>query len=424
MIICDKGGYSFGLDFVIELQYDLRLRPNLKNTMPRTTRFIAFYDTTLRDGEQTPNVSFSPEAKLRLARQLETLGMDVIEVGFPAASQQEFEAVQRVSAETRGCQVAALARAVSTDIETTAAALSRAVSPRLSIVVPISDRHLRHSLKWERKQAEEKIFSSVEQAKRLTGEVEFIATDATRTEYAHCRAALWAAASAGADVVVVADTVGVALPDEFGDLISRLIEDLTPEFPDLIIGAHYHNDFGMAVANSLSALRAGAGQVEGTINGLGERAGNTALEEVAMLLRYHEEKLALLSNIQTEEILATSQLVVESSEVPVQPNKALVGRNAFLHAAGMHQQAVLNDPLTFEPFDHRLVGVHMQLDDRIVFGKFLGRNGLKHLLEHDGIKLDDAQIDPLVQQIRRAIEQKQTISRRMLHEMARDLTIH
>jgi 2-isopropylmalate synthase len=382
---------------------------------------VIIYDTTLRDGEQTPTVHFTPDQKLILAYQLQKLGIDVIEVGFPAASDSEMESVQKVAAVIRNSTLAALARSRIDDVEKTAKALEKANKPRISIVLPVSDRHLKHSLNISRATGEQWIDRAVRRARELCDDIEFIATDATRTDYNPVLSALRVAASAGAQTVVVADTVGVALPHRFGKQIERLVTDLSKEFPEVKVGVHCHNDFGLATANSLSGILAGATQVEGTINGLGERAGNAALEEIAVLLRYHKKVFNRNCNIRTREILATSMIVSEYSNIGVQPNKALVGRHAFLHAAGMHQQAMLRDPLTFEPFDPEMVGSEAQLEDRIIFGKFLGRNGLKAILEQDGIKISEAKLDILVQRVREAISEQRTFLRKSLHEIVDSL---
>ncbi|RQV95739.1 2-isopropylmalate synthase [bacterium] len=382
---------------------------------------VLFYDTTLRDGEQTPYVHFTPDQKLILAYQLQKLGIDIIEVGFPAASEAEMESVQKVAAVIREARIAALARCRIDDVELAAKALGKAKKPRITIVLPISNRHLKHSLEIDRETAEEWIDKVVRHAKTLCDDIEFIATDATRTDYKQVLRAHSIAAAAGANTVVVADTVGVAIPHRFQRQIERLVTDLRSSYPKIQVGVHCHNDFGLATANSLSGLLAGATQVEGTINGLGERAGNAALEEIAVLLRYHKRVFQRRCHIHTREILATSLIVTEYSNVGVQPNKALVGRHAFLHAAGMHQQAMLRDPLTFEPFDPEILGSEAALEDRIIFGKFLGRNGLKAILEQDGIELSDEKLDALVQHVRKAISEQRTVLRESLHEIIQQL---
>ncbi|MBK6911617.1 MAG: 2-isopropylmalate synthase [bacterium] len=377
-------------------------------------RSILFYDTTLRDGEQTPFVVFSVEQKLALARQLAEMGLDVLEVGFPAASETEFKAVQLAAQEIKTSVIAGLARCRTGDIETTAKALDGADKARISIVLPISDRHLTASLKLTRTQAEDQIGEAIRFARTLADDIEYIATDATRTAEADLIRALDIAAQAGATTLVVADTVGCGLPDETKSLFGRLRQ----HFPEpLRLGIHCHDDFGLATANSVAALAGGADQVEGTLNGLGERAGNTALEEVAVILRYHEA-LGLSCRVNFARILETSRQVREVSGVVVQPNKALVGQNAFLHAAGMHQQAMLADPLTFEPFGPEWVGGTARLEDRIIFGKFLGKNGLKRLLATDGVELTELQLEQLVARIRGAIERREVVSRRTVLDWA------
>lgn len=378
-------------------------------------RPILFYDTTLRDGEQTPFVVFSVEQKLALARQLADLGLDILEIGFPAASDSEFMAVSRAAEELREPVIAGLARCRTADIDATAKALEKASKPRISIVLPISDRHLTASLRLSRKQAEDQIGEAVRHARKYVEDVEYIATDATRTSEPDLLGALDVAAQAGATTLVVADTVGCGLPEETKSLFARL---RTRFDRSVRLGIHCHNDLGLATANSVAALEGGADQVEGTVNGLGERAGNTALEEVAAILKYHES-LGLTSNVKFDKILETSRQVREISGVVVQPNKALVGQNAFLHAAGMHQQAMLADPLTFEPFGPEWVGGTASLEDRIVFGKFLGKNGLKRLLALDGLELEEAALEGLVGRIRQAIERREFVSRRTVLDWAK-----
>lgn len=380
------------------------------------SHYAKFYDTTLRDGEQTPFVVFSVEQKLQIARSLAELGIDIIEVGFPAAAESEAEAVRRCVAELKGPVIAGLARSRVADVEATAKALEKADKARISIVLPVSNRHLSASLKLSRFAAEEQIAEAVSHAKKFMDDVEFIATDATRTGVADLMSALRCAASAGATTLVIADTVGCGLPEG----IKALFQSLRKEFPAPIsLGIHCHNDFGLASANSIAALEGGADQVEGTINGLGERAGNTALEEVAMIINYHHSALGLHSGIKLDRIIDTSRLVRELSGVPIQPNKALVGQNAFLHAAGMHQQAMLADPLTFEPFGPEVVGGTASLEDRIIFGKFLGKNGLKRLLALDGVELTEPALEALVKRVRSAIERKETVTRRTMLDWAR-----
>ena len=379
-------------------------------------RTIQLYDTTLRDGEQTPFVVFSVEQKLTLARAIAEMGVDIIEVGFPAASESEQEAVRKVAQEVKSSVIAGLARCRTGDVDITAKALEAADKARISIVLPVSDRHLSASLRMTRPQAEESIATAVAHAKKYLDDVEFIATDATRTAESDLISALNSAVQSGATTLVVADTVGCGRPAE----IKSLFERIRSKFPkEVKLGIHCHNDFGLATANSVAALEGGADQVEGTINGLGERAGNTALEEVAMILKYHESSLNLATNIKLGRIIETSHLVREVSGVVVQPNKALVGQNAFLHAAGMHQQAMLADPLTFEPFGPEMVGGEAALEDRIIFGKFLGKNGLKKLLSLDGVELSDNELEALVGRIRAAIERRETVSRRKMLEWAR-----
>src|SRR6185503_1444642 len=297
---------------------------------------ITVFDTTLRDGEQSPGCSMNVQEKLRLAHQLDRLGADVIEAGFPIASEGDFAAVQAIAATIRRPIIAALARACAPDIERAWQALKGAARPRIHVFLATSDIHLQYKLKISRQQCLEQALDSVQMAKSLCADVEFSPEDATRTDHEFLYAVLNAVVEAGATTLNIPDTVGYSMPAEFGELIQS-IRQRVRGIEKLVISAHCHNDLGLAVANSLAAIAAGARQVECTINGIGERAGNASLEEIVMTMRVHADKYPYETQIATEQLYPTSQMLEEITGISVQPNKAIIGRNAFAHEAGIHQ---------------------------------------------------------------------------------------
>ncbi|MGH9746860.1 MAG: 2-isopropylmalate synthase [Candidatus Acidiferrales bacterium] len=341
---------------------------------------VHIFDTTLRDGEQSPGFSMHREEKLRLSRQLEQLGVDVIEAGFPIASPGDLEAVRAVAGEIRNCRVAALARARQEDVDAALRALEPAVKPRLHIFLATSDLHLKHKLRIERGEALEQVSQMVRFGCAHTEEVEFSAEDASRSDIDYLCDVAQAAAEAGAKVINLPDTVGYATPEEYAEMFfwvrSRLIAH-----PHIIFSAHCHNDLGLAVANSLAAIAAGARQVECTINGIGERAGNASLEEIAVALHVRQSRIRATTNIRLEKIYSTSRLLTAITGVSVPPNKAVVGANAFAHEAGIHQDGILKNPLTYEIILPEKVGVPSR---RLVLGKHSGRNALRARLAELG----------------------------------------
>jgi len=295
----------------------------------------------LRDGEQPPGVSLSPDEKLQIAKQLANLGVDVIEAGFPIASEGDFEAVRLIAKEVRGGPIiCALARAVDEDIDRAWQALEQAERPRIHTFIATSDIHLKHKLEMSREEALERAVRAVERAKRYCDDVEFSAEDASRSDPDYLCQVFAEVIKAGATVLNIPDTVGYALPEEFYNLVRTVIERV-PGIERVVVSVHCHNDLGLAVANSLAAIRAGARQVECTINGIGERAGNAALEEVVMALHARRDQFGLETGINTREIYRTSKLVESLTGMHVQPNKAIVGKNAFAHSSGIHQHGVL-----------------------------------------------------------------------------------
>ncbi len=341
---------------------------------------VQFFDTTLRDGEQSPGFSMNVEEKLRLARQLEQLGVDIIEAGFPIASRGDLEAVRAVAREIRSCRVAALARAKREDVDAALEALEPAPQPRLHVFLATSDLHLRYKLRTTREQALEAIRSMVRYGRQRCPEVEFSAEDASRSDVDFLCEALAAAADAGATILNIPDTVGYAVPEEYANLFYRVREHLG-DAPGVTLSAHCHNDLGQAVANSLAAVRAGARQVECTINGIGERAGNASLEEIAVALAVRQASFGVRTNVRLEQIYATSRLLSAITGVPVPPNKAVVGANAFAHEAGIHQDGIIKNPLTYEIISPEAVGVPSR---QLVLGKHSGRNALQLRLRELG----------------------------------------
>ncbi|MCX5896724.1 MAG: 2-isopropylmalate synthase, partial [Proteobacteria bacterium] len=329
---------------------------------------IKIFDTTLRDGEQSPGNTMNIQEKLRVARQLETLGVDIIEAGFPVASPGDFSAVQEIARTIKKCEVAGLARANDRDIDVAWDAIKGAKYPRIHTFISTSDIHLKYQLKKTRDEVLTLAVKSVKRARRYTPNVEFSAMDATRTDRDYLCAVLAEAIDAGAITVNIPDTVGYAVPDEFGALI-RYIREHVPNIAQAVISVHCHNDLGLAVANSLSAVANGARQVECTINGIGERAGNAAMEEIVMILRTRRDLFPIDSRIVTEKIYTTSRLITSITGVTVQPNKAVVGANAFAHESGIHQDGLLKEKITYEIMTPASIGL---AKSALVIGKHSG----------------------------------------------------
>jgi 2-isopropylmalate synthase len=350
---------------------------------------ITIFDTTLRDGEQSPGCSMNVQEKLRLARQLDQLGVDVIEAGFPIASDGDFEAVQKIAATVRRPIIAGLARACKSDIDRAWEALKDAAHPRIHVFLATSDIHLKYKLRITREQCLEQAREAVRHAKSLCADVEFSPEDATRTEVSFLCQVVEAAVAAGATTVNIPDTVGYSMPEEYGQLIRTLTEKV-PGIDKVTISTHCHNDLGLAVANSLAGVQNGALQVECTINGIGERAGNASLEEIAMAVRVRPDRYQYEHGIASEQLYPSSQMLAEITHVPVQPNKAITGRNAFAHEAGIHQDGVLKNPLTYEIMTPQSVGVP---DSKLVLGKHSGRHALGIRCEQLGHKFERRELD-------------------------------
>ncbi len=348
---------------------------------------VLIFDTTLRDGEQSPGCSMTVREKRRMAAALVDLGVDIIEAGFPIASDGDFESVRIIAGETRDVAVAGLARACPTDIMRAAAALEGAARPRIHTFIATSDNHLTYKLKKTRAQVLDDAVEAVRLSRRYVDDVEFSAEDAARTDIEYLSEVARAVVDAGASTVNIPDTVGYCTPDEFGGIVARIVADIGPE---AAVSVHCHNDLGLAVANSLAAVRAGARQVECTINGIGERAGNCALEEIVMILEVRRDRLPHRTGINTRHLFPASQLLSSLIAFGPQPNKSIVGRNAFAHEAGIHQDGFLKERTTYEIINPASVGVP---ESRLILGKHSGRHALRARLEQFGFALTAEQID-------------------------------
>jgi 2-isopropylmalate synthase len=335
---------------------------------------VRIFDTTLRDGEQSPGFSLTSEQKLEFARQLERLNVDVIEAGFPAASPDDFAAVQQIAREIKGRVVTGLARAVPEDIDILWDAVKVAETPRLHTFLSTSDIHLEKQFRMTREQGKERAVAMVARAKSYCSDVEFSPMDATRSDWDYLYEVIEAVIDAGATTINIADTVGYVMPDEFGELISGVWGKVR-NADKAVISVHCHDDLGMAVANSLAAIRAGARQVEGCINGIGERAGNASLEEVIMALRVRQDFYkGFDTQIDATQLCPTSEMLAEFTGQGPQPNKAIIGRNAFAHESGIHQDGVLKDTTTYEIMTPLSVG---RAESKLVMGKHSGRHALR-----------------------------------------------
>ncbi|MGO9438662.1 MAG: 2-isopropylmalate synthase [Terracidiphilus sp.] len=358
------------------------------------TERVMIFDTTLRDGEQSPGCSMTADEKLCMARQLDRLGVDVIEAGFPVSSEGDFHSVQLVAREIRRPVIAALARCCHADIERAWQALKAAAHPRIHTFLATSDIHLHYKLKLSRRECLEQARAAVGFAKSLCKDVEFSPEDATRSDPDFLCDVLRAVIEAGATTVNIPDTVGYAVPSEFADLI-HTIRRRVPGIEQITVSVHCHNDLGLAVANSLAAVSAGARQVECTINGIGERAGNASLEEFVMAMRVRPDRYPLRTAVVSEQLFPASQMLTEVTGVPVQPNKAIIGRNAFAHEAGIHQDGMIKNPLTYEIMTPQSVGVP---STRLVLGKHSGRHALGQRCEELGFRLERHELDQIYRQ--------------------------
>jgi len=366
---------------------------------------VKIFDTTLRDGEQSPGFSMNIEEKLQVARQLEKLRVDVIEAGFPVASDGDFEAVRAIAKTIKDCAVAGLARAENKDIDRAWEAVRDARDPLIHTFISTSDFHLKYQLRLSREAVLKKAIKAVKRAKSHTQNVEFSAMDATRTDWKYLAEVVGAAIDAGATTVNIPDTVGYAIPQEFGDLVQYLCENVH-NIGKAILSVHCHNDLGLAVANSLAAILRGARQVECAINGIGERAGNASLEELVMAIRTRKDFFHLTTRVISEQIYSASRLISHISGIPVQPNKAVVGSNAFAHESGIHQDGLLKEKITYEIMTPESIGVPQST---LVLGKHSGRHAFRDRLKKLGFDLTDEEINAVFKRFKDLADKKKEV---------------
>jgi 2-isopropylmalate synthase len=378
---------------------------------------IFIFDTTLRDGEQSPGAKLDPDSKLAIAGQLARLGVDVVEAGFPISSPGDFEACRRIAREVRQPAITALARAVRADIDAVWGAIREAEHPQIHIVLSVSDIHIGRKLGLTRAQVLQRGQEAVAYARSLCDDVEYSPEDAGRSDRDYLVETVEKMIDAGATVINIPDTTGYCLPHEFGGLIGYVLANVrNPQ--RALFSVHCHNDLGLATANTLAALLAGARRVECTVNGIGERAGNTSLEEIVMLLRTRQAALGLETAVDTTQIAPTSRMVSALTGIPVQPNKAIVGANAFAHASGIHQDGVLKDRLNYEIMRPEDVGLD---HSRIVLTARSGRHALKHRLDALGIPLPPERVEPAWQRFLSVADVKKEVTDEDLRALATDL---
>jgi 2-isopropylmalate synthase len=379
-----------------------------------TDQKIHIFDTTLRDGEQVPGCKLNTKEKIELALQLELLGVDIIEAGFPISSPGDFSSVEEISKVIKNATVCGLTRAVQKDIEVAAAALKHAVRPRIHTGIGSSDIHIQHKFNTTREDILERAAKATKIARNLVDDVEFFAEDAGRADNAFLAKLVETVIAAGATVVNIPDTTGYCLPHQYGEKIAYLYNNV-PNIDKAIISCHCHNDLGLATANSIAGAMNGARQIECTINGIGERAGNTSLEEVVMIIKQHSS-LGLYTNIKTELLNPISQLVSDTMRVPVQPNKAIVGANAFAHSSGIHQDGFLKESLTYEIITPEEVGAG---GSKIVLTARSGRSALAHRFQKIGYEFNRNDVDVLYEQFLHVADTKKEVEDADLHTLAK-----
>ena len=381
---------------------------------------VLVFDTTLRDGEQSPGCSMNLNEKLTIARQLQRLGVDVIEAGFPIASEGDFESVQAIAQQVRESRICGLARTGREDVERALAALDGAAMPRVHTFIATSDIHLEHKLRMTREQVLEEVDRAVRQARAHCDDVEFSAEDATRSDWSYLVEVFQVAIQAGASTLNVPDTVGYTQPEEYGALIRHLREHVDGA-DGVVFSVHCHNDLGLAVANSLAAVLAGARQVECTVNGIGERAGNTSMEEVVMAIQTRPDVYSgLTTGIVTREIYPSSRLLASTIGISVQPNKAIVGENAFAHEAGIHQDGVLKAPITYEIMTPQSIG---RASNELVLGKHSGRHAFRDRLAELGFELEGEAFQDAFRRFKDLADAKKTIFNEDLEAIASDAVL-
>ncbi|HEX2103951.1 MAG TPA: 2-isopropylmalate synthase [Solirubrobacteraceae bacterium] len=377
---------------------------------------VLIFDTTLRDGEQSPGISLNTAEKLEIAHQLARLGVDVIEAGFPIASPGDFEAVQAIAREVHGPVVAGLARAHAADVDRAWEAVREAERPRIHTFLSTSDIHIEHQLQSTREDVKGQARAAVAHARSLCDDVEFSPMDATRADVEFTAEVLQIAIDEGATTINVPDTVGYAMPHEYAAFLGRLYE-LVPGLHDVVLSVHCHDDLGLAVANSFAGVRAGARQVECAVNGIGERAGNASLEEIVMLLHTRREDIGLHTGIVTTELARTSRLISRLTGYPVQPNKAIVGRNAFAHESGIHQDGVLKERSTYEIMDAATVGNDA---NQIVLGKHSGRHALRQALHELGYQVEGQALNTAFKRFKDIADKKKQVTAMDLEALVTD----
>jgi 2-isopropylmalate synthase len=375
---------------------------------------VFIFDTTLRDGEQVPGCKLNTKEKIELALQLEDLGVDIIEAGFPISSPGDFESVAQISKIITNATVCGLSRAVQKDIEVAAGALKNAKRPRIHTGIGTSDFHIKSKFNATREEILARAVQAVKWAKNFVDDVEFYAEDAGRTDNDYLARVIEAVIAAGATTVNIPDTTGYCLPNQYGDKIAWLVNHV-PNIDKAVISCHCHNDLGLATANSIAGVVSGARQIECTINGLGERAGNTSLEEVVMVLKQHKQ-LGLYTNINTKKLNPISRLVADTMRTPVQVNKAIVGANAFSHSSGIHQDGFLKDSLTYEIINPEEVGAD---GSKIVLTARSGRSALAHRFHKLGYEYTRNDIDVLYQRFLQVADTKKEIDEEDLHQLAK-----
>ena len=367
---------------------------------------VRIFDTTLRDGEQSPGISLNRQEKVEIAQQLARLGVDVIEAGFPITSPGDFESVQAIAREVEGPVICGLARTSSQDIDAAWNAVKDAARPRIHTFIATSDIHIERKLQTTREDVKGQARAAVAHARRYTDDVEFSPEDGSRSDVEFMAEVIEIALDEGATTINVPDTVGYTMPHEYAAMFEELYR-LVPALRDVVVSVHCHNDLGLAVSNSLAGLTAGCRQVECAVNGIGERAGNASLEEIAMLIRTREASLGLWTACNTTEIARTSRLVSRLTGYPVQPNKAIVGRNAFAHEAGIHQDGVLKERTTYEIMDATTIGLEQ---NAIVLGKHSGRHALRKALEELGFEVDGAALNTAFRRFKEIADKKKKVT--------------
>jgi 2-isopropylmalate synthase len=374
---------------------------------------VIIFDTTLRDGEQAAGGTLNIQEKLEIARQLEKLGVDVIEAGMPINGQSDFEAVKLIAKEVRNTRICALARALPADVDCAWEAITGAEHPRIHVFLSASDIHLAHQLRKNRDEILQMSRDGVARAKKYTDDVEFSPMDASRAEPEFIYQMLEATIEAGATTVNIPDTVGYAIPEEFGNLIEGILQNVS-NIGRVVISVHCHNDLGLAVANSLEAIKRGARQVECTVNGIGERAGNASLEEIVMAIRTRKDFFNLATNVDTTQIHRSSRLVSELTGFAVQPNKAIVGANAFSHESGIHQDGVIKMPITYEIMDPRTVGIPAS---SLVLGKLSGRHAFRERLAELGYSLSEEDFSRAFSAFKELADKKKEVTDRDIESL-------